>query len=186
MCYCARIQIVQNRWPVHILQTAKESAHPLNTAIMAKLSLQKATINRLETNHSPQQIVDPLKAAQGILVFPADNAQPITEIVGEEPRPLIFIDSTWRKAKRMLHESPQLRELPVVFLAARERRYSLRSARSHERVFNGQRSLPLSTIEAIAAALGYFERDEEKYLPLLELLESVQDDQRTFMPDRSK
>lgn len=184
-CYCDRIQRIHNRWPVHILQTAKEANHPLNTAIMAKLSLSKIHIERIESNHDVERAIETLRTQEPTLVFPSDNGQAITELDRDSPRPLIMIDSTWRKAKRMLHENALLRELPTVFLQGEKRRYALRHAKSHEKNIGGKLSMPYSTIEAIAMSLSYFENDEKKYAPLLELLESVLQTQRKFIPEKT-
>jgi DTW domain-containing protein YfiP len=83
-------------------------------------------------------------------------------------RLLIVLDGTWRQSRQMLRAQPALAQLPRVavpaeLLAAHGQRYRVRKA--HQA---GQ----LSTLEAVALALGHIEHDADRYGPVLQAFES--------------
>ncbi|GAA6135313.1 tRNA-uridine aminocarboxypropyltransferase [Oceaniserpentilla sp. 4NH20-0058] len=82
------------------------------------------------------------------VIFPSEQSeawqsgQPVTDT--EHIKTLIFIDGTWRKAKRIWHMNPWLSQLPSVRLEGQEAsQYTIRSSRVQGSV---------STLEAVALA----------------------------------
>ena len=158
-CFCHRLTKVDNAWPVHILQHKKEAKHALGTAIIAQLSLQHCQLLTAGNSPCQQKLERLISEQQPLLIYPGNDSQSLSEVVGQTLRPLIFIDSTWRKSKRMLLESPQLQSLPKVsFKPAQPSRYQIRKASN---------ASARSTLEAIVTVLSALEKDSEKYQPLL-------------------
>jgi len=87
---------------------------------------------------------------------------------------LIVIDGSWKKARKMYYQSPDLQNLDKVTLNM-DNQQALYTIRKAEKP--GQ----LSTLEAIAAALGQIEHDSEKYLPLLDLQQRMVEKQLASM-----
>ena len=89
------------------------------------------------------------------------------QLQAESPRPLVFLDGTWRKTKAMYLQSPLLQSLPLVQLQlAHPSRYRIRKEPN---------AMAMSTIEAIALLLGELEADDEKYQPLLNSMDWIID-----------
>lgn len=159
VCFCHTLKMVDNDWPVHILQHKQEAKHAIGTAIIAQLSLQNCQLLTAGNNLCEQKLAQLISDQQPLLIYPGTDSQPLKEIVGQTARPLIFIDSTWRKSKRMLLESPQLQSLPkVVFTPTQPGRYHIRK----EPNANAR-----STLEAIVTVLSTLEKTPEKYQSLL-------------------
>ena len=104
VCYCDSITRVENLWPIVILQYFKESKHPLGTANIAALSLKNCHL-RLSNDKSYHEQNDLLLKHQPLLIYPGKDSTPIEDIALSKPRPLLFLDGTWRKTRRLLHES---------------------------------------------------------------------------------
>ncbi len=79
------------------------------------------------------------------LLYPGLNQPPVHSL----PRRFIVLDGTFRQARRMYKKIPVLRALPELALLA--------PCRHPHRLRHPPRADGLSTIEAIAAALGQFE-----------------------------
>ena len=158
-CLCHTISVIDNHWPIHILQHSNESNHPLGTAKIAKLSLRQCEVNISKITAEHERVIETILSAKPILIFPTANSLPIESISTDNTRPLIFLDATWRKAKRMYLESELLQSLPTVHLqAASLPAYKIRKSPN---------SKALSTIEAIAETLSTLDDDAKKYQPLL-------------------
>ena len=158
-CLCHTISTIDNHWPVHILQHSNESNHAVGTAKIAQLSLRQCELNISKITVEHECVIKAILAAKPILVFPTAKSAPLESIDTNNARPLIFLDATWRKAKRMYLESELLQSLPTAHLqAASLPAYKIRKSPS---------SKALSTIEAIAETLSALEDDAKKYQPLL-------------------
>ncbi len=163
VCYCHTLQIVENQWPVFIWQHPQEARHPLGTARIAQLSLKQcALLNDGEPRD--RQYLHAIITGKNLrktplLVFPGENSLPLEEVNRAQIQRLLFIDGSWRKAKRLLLENPALSHLPRVQLnPSTPSLYRIRQTR-----------LPgaLSTLEAIVETLTYLEQEPTKYQPLL-------------------
>jgi DTW domain-containing protein YfiP len=162
VCFCQQLQAVDNHWPIHILQHPWEARHPIGTAIIAQLSLSHCQRLSSDSEDSEEKIQQ-LCQQQALLVYPGSDSQPVSDFIGHAPRPLIVIDGTWRKAKRILLESPLLQSLPKIsFKAEQASRYQIRKSPNPN---------ALSTLEAIVQVLSTLEESSEKYQPLLTTME---------------
>jgi DTW domain-containing protein YfiP len=118
--------------------------------------------------------------AKPVVVFPGEGAVEIHKAQVPMSTPLLFIDDTWRKAKRLFHEVPLLQSLTKVSLPSYcSGAYGVRSAKKHaiNSQFNG--SQPLSSLEAVAYSLSILEGRAEYYQPMLATLEWLVEKQST-------
>lgn len=170
-CYCADIVRLQNHWPVHILQDQREASHPLGTARIAALSLQNCLLHTqpldAELPETPPTL--PPLPADSVLIYPSATAQPVSALKESGIKPLIFLDGSWRRSRKMLHLWPQLSDLPHYALHKPPAgRYRIRKAPSAE---------ALSTLEAIALTLVALEDGSEPFMTMLDVMDRMIDRQ---------
>lgn len=158
VCYCHTITNIGNRWPIYILQHPKETSHAIGTARIAQLSLQDCQTVIAEVPENNQVFAEQITKTQPLLVYPGEQSQPVIELDKQAIRPLLFLDGSWRKTRRMLHESGLLANLPKITMPMPVSRYKIRKEPIPEAV---------STVEAIAEVLSTLEGDKKKYQPLL-------------------
>lgn len=167
LCYCAQLSPVSNDWPVWILQHPAEARHALGTARIAALGLRDCTVSegkRLDATH-PFISTD----ASPVLIYPSATSLPLSDLALTPHRPLLFIDATWRKSRRMLLENPWLGALPrYVLTNPPPSRYRIRREPNVEAI---------STLEAIVHSLGVLEGDGTRYEPLLAQMDRLVDEQ---------
>lgn len=171
LCYCARLSPVDNAWPVWILQHPAEARHALGTARIAALGLK----NSILKSSQPQELTQPFArtADSPVLIYPGPTSLPLQELAREPRRPLLFIDATWRKSRRMLMEHAWLEALP---------RYELPTPPpSRYRIRREPKPEAISTLEAIVHCLGLLEGDAKRYQPLLEQMDRLVDEQIAHM-----
>lgn len=133
---------------IHILQHPKEAQHSKNSVRMLKLLMPEITLWHGELpsdfTHLQQQIAT--SSARWACIFPSPQSQPIENSSTSmlETR-LIFIDATWRKARKMWYLNPWLQQLPCWHLPeSSQQQYHIRkSPQEHH----------LSTLEAVALTL---------------------------------
>lgn len=165
-CYCADIVRLQNRWPVHILQDQRESSHALGTARIAALSLLSCQLDTL-TLDAQQDL--PALAGDAAVIYPSATARPVSELKESGTRPLVFLDASWRRSRKMLHLWPRLSELPHYALHEPPLgRYRIRKAPTAE---------ALSTLEAIVLVLIELEGGSTPYTAMLNTMDRMIDRQ---------
>lgn len=171
LCYCAQLSSLDNAWPVWILQHPAEARHALGTARIAALGLRQCTLALSEQANAPQPFATAVPSP--VLIYPGPTSLPLHELAHAPRRPLLFIDATWRKSRRMLMENAWIEALP---------RYGLPSPpRSRYRIRREPNPEAISTLEAIVHCLGYLEGDSTRYHPLLALMDRLVDEQITHM-----
>lgn len=178
-CYCAQLPspALQNHWPVTILQHPQESRHALGTARIAQLGLSDCALLVGDAETWLAEVAMQF-AEEGIaLIYPGADSQPLSVLREQPPRRLLFIDATWRKSRRILLESAWLAALP---------RYHLESPpASRYRIRKEPHGEALSTLEAVVHALAFLEgaaegdveSGENKYAPLLQVMDGLVDEQ---------
>ncbi len=175
-CLCRHISQCSNAWPVHLLQHCAEAEHPKGTALIAQLALSNvATLPFTDAEHIDSALLDTLGLSNAALIYPSDQPleppEDIACLKGEPPRPLVFIDATWRKSKALLLRSPALQALPRFgFSSAAAPRYRIRKA---------SRPNFYSTLEAIVATLESVEPDAD-YSSLLDAMDAMVEQQLAF------
>jgi DTW domain-containing protein len=174
-CLCKSLppQPIDNLWPVHILQHRQERSHALNTARIAGLGLARCQLHAV-TDASVEatlslEVMSALNNAW--LIYPGEESRNVAELdpATIATRPLILLDASWRKSRRMLHMSAWLQTLPrISFELTTSSRYRIRKEPATNYC---------SSLEAICTVLGTLERDHEKYAPLLSSMDVMVDRQ---------
>lgn len=168
-----------------MLQHPDESRAAKGSAIIAKLCLQQYQCWQGEDFSAHKKLNELLHqhADTTCIVYPSDTAvslNSLKDVAGNHARQIqhvIFIDATWRKARKIWALSQNLHTLPAVKLEPEEN--------SNYRI----RKIPadgyLSTIEAIACCLASLDNAREKYQPLLALFDRMIDFQIDKMGDET-
>ncbi|ROS04822.1 DTW domain-containing protein YfiP [Sinobacterium caligoides] len=180
VCLCHLICKINNDIKVTIYRHPSETNKAVGTASLAHLCLENSSIIDTEV---VKQVTHAQETLQ-VLVFPPLEAEATSSIVlntsalaallNDRPIELIFLDGTWKKARKMYYLSPDLHQLPKLNL-------DLSGITAHYTIRKAEKSGQLSTLEAIAAALSQCEQNTEKYLPLLTLQQGMVDQQLAAM-----
>jgi len=176
VCYCQFISKHANEWPVTILQHYKETHHPLSTATIAKLGLSHCDIllsNDPYYHEKKEQLIN----QQPLLIYPGEESIPIEEMKFEKPRPLVFLDGTWRKTRLLLHESPELNQITKVSINP--------DSISRYRIRKSPNPQALSTLEAIVHVLSLLEKDQTKFQSLLDAMDQMVNKQIELMGEET-
>lgn len=178
-CLCASLPKtpITNQWPVYILQHTQERTHALNTARIAMLGVQQCQLHAVsdavvETTLSAEVLA---LLANALLIYPGGNSTDVSQLAVADVagRPLLLLDASWRKSRRLLLGSPWLQQLPRISVALpAPSRYRIR-----------REPLPgyCSSLEALCHVLGTLERDHARYAPLLAAMDMMIEQQITQM-----
>ncbi len=150
LCLCAELPRVAVRTRVIIVMHRREAITSSNTGRLAAAVLEGARLRvRGAVDAGPPE---PLPPGRRLALFPREGAR----VIGPEDATgdvvLLVPDGTWGQARRLVYRDDDLREAePVALPAVGPTRYALRRNR---------REGTVSTLEAIAAALGLIEGPE--------------------------
>ena len=145
-CICALVPALAPRTRVALLVHYREARKPTNTGLLAARALAGSTIGIIGDRDRPLELPIVRPGERGALLFPADDAVPITEVAADV---LVVPDGNWRQASKLRARVPGLAELPCVTLPdAPPTAYRLRAQ---------PRTGGLATLEAIAHALRVLE-----------------------------
>lgn len=172
MCVCAMIERIANRTGIFVLQHPRERFHPVGTARLARLGLERVHVEthftRLE-EHAPiaRRLPDDIA-----VLFPREGAPELARLPeGRRPRNLLVIDGTWAQASTLHRANSWIDELPHVRLSPQPSRYRIRKApKSHY----------TSTIESILDALRILEPELEGLDRLASVFDAMIDRQVEF------
>lgn len=174
-CLCTALPAtaIANRWPVHILQHTQERKHALNTARIAVLGLQQCVLHAVSDEPVETVLPPELLAtlANALLIYPSADSTDVSQLATEEVagRPLLLLDASWRKSRRLLLASPWLQQLPTISVALpTPSRYRIR--REPQPGYS-------SSLEALLYVLGTLEGDHARYAPLLAAMDGMVDQQ---------
>jgi DTW domain-containing protein YfiP len=163
VCAALPAEPIANRWSVHILQHGQERNHSLNTARIAALGLQHCELHAVNDAAVETTLAPPLLAAlaNALLIYPGDSSTAVSQLVAAdfEGRPLLLLDASWRKSRRLLLGSPWLQQLPRISVAL--------PAASRYRIRREPEPGYCSSLEALCHVLGTLEGDHARYQPLL-------------------
>lgn len=174
MCLCGRLPRLAPRTRVLILQHPRERRVAIGTARMAARCLEGATVvcgTDVEGHEAvTEALSDPERRA--VLLWPGPDAVEVgsADLVG--PLTLVVVDGTWSTARRMLHFNPRVAALPRLRIAPAQP--------SEYRIRREPRAECLSTIEALATALGAIEGDPAAYAAMLEPFRAMVDTQLDY------
>lgn len=150
LCICALVPRLATRTRLQLILHYREERRPTNTGQLATRCLQDSAIAIVGDRARPLELAAIADREQPLLLYPADDAVPITEFA-DSARPVVLIvpDGSWRQASKMRKRIPALAAAPCVTLPeAGPSSYRLRA----EPQAGG-----LATFEAIARALGILE-----------------------------
>ncbi len=177
VCYCHLIKRGENQWPVEIIQHSREQSHAIGTSRIAELSLRKVNVSEVKDRTAFS--VDPAQSARwehAVLIYPGADSEDIVVLAEQAPRPLVFIDGTWRKSKAILLSSPFLQFLPrYSFSPQSEPRYQIRKAAQADFY---------STLEAIVEVLNTVEAASADYAQLLQVMDWMIEQQLGFIASK--
>ncbi len=156
-CVCADLPPVASRTRVVLLQHPREARLAICSAWLTRIALENAELHRGVRFEDDRRVRELAASKETALLYPGPDATPAA--AAARPATLIVIDATWRQSERMLRDNPALAALPRIALAGAESGYA------------GLRREPapdgLSTIEAVALALGALERDPARFAPMI-------------------
>ena len=159
---------------IFVLQHSGETKNPKGTAVIASLSLQnyRCWVGEDFSRHEGLNQLIARNPENTFVVFPDNEGLTLQNISGVNSSPvtrqrlnLIFIDATWRKAKKIYMSSQNLQLLPKVIINTQKP--------STYRIRKIPEDGYLSTIEAVTYSLMVLEQDEEKYQPLLDVFNKL-------------
>ena len=150
LCICALVPRLETRTRLELIVHYREQRKPTNTGQLAARCIHAARSRSSEIASGRSELAQVTDREQAVLLFPADDAVPITRFAASE-RPIVLIvpDGNWRQASKMRKRIPGLATIPCVTLPdTGPTEYRLR-AEAHA---DG-----LATFEAIARALAILE-----------------------------
>ena len=157
---CSGLGPIPSRTRVLLLQHPREARLAICSAWLTRVALENAELHRGVRFEANPRVRDLAGRAGAALLFPGPDATPAGELASGPPEVLVVVDGTWLQAAKMLAANPALAALPRVTLAP-----------GHESGYGALRREPeaghLSTIEAVAHALGALERDPARFAPMV-------------------
>ena len=175
-CVCEAVAPCDNLRNVILLQSKAESKHAKNTGRLLQLSLNKIEILNSDDAIAMQGLKRELEAAPNgyCLFFPSSPSVAFETSLDSQLElspTFIFIDLTWRKAKRLLLENEWLNKVAHYHFSE--------NIESHYRIRKTSIDNGLSTLESVAYALE--KADNTDIAPLIKLFEKMQ----SFWPHQS-
>jgi DTW domain-containing protein YfiP len=153
LCICDRIPRLETRTRLALLLHHREVGKPTNTGRLAASCMPNSVV----TVFGQRDVVSALPAIeaheQPLLLYPADDAVPISEYSNQRPVVLFVPDGSWRQAHKMRRRMPGLADVPCVTLPD--------AGRTSYRLRSENREGGLATLEAIASAFGILEPNGE-------------------------
>ncbi|HET8540010.1 MAG TPA: tRNA-uridine aminocarboxypropyltransferase [Anaeromyxobacter sp.] len=156
-CVCAGLGPIPSRTRVVILQHPREARLAICSAWLTRVALERAELHRGMSFEDCPRVREVLAAPGTALLFP--GGAPAASRAAAPPGALVVVDGTWLQAEKMLEANPAIAALP---------RLSIPPGRPSG--YGELRREPaeghLSTIEAVALALGALERDPARFEPM--------------------
>ncbi len=159
LCLCAHLAPAPSRTRVVILQHPREARLAICTAWLARLALENAELHQgVELDALPR--VQAVCAEPGAaLLYPGPGSAPAASRAGSPPSFLVVVDGTWHQADRMVGRSRLLSALPRLSVVPD-------GGEGYGDLRREPEAHCLSTLEAIALALGALERDPRRFEPM--------------------
>ncbi len=147
---------------------------PIGTARMAARCLVDSALavgTDLDTHPKVVQALGDV-TRRPVLLWPGPDAEDLATSPPSGPVTLFAVDGTWAQAKKLLKLNPVIAALPRYGIAP--------AAPSEYRIRRPPRAECLSTIEALATALGVLEGDPEPYRAMLAPFRAMVDAQIAY------
>jgi DTW domain-containing protein YfiP len=156
---------------VLILQHPAERRVAIGTAAMASRCLRGSRVvvgTHVDADPAVRRALDD-PARTPVLLWPGPASSDLATSPPAGPVTLLAVDGTWTTAKKLLRLNPAVAALPRFAIAP--------EAPSEYRIRREPRAECLSTIEALATALGVLEGDPDAYRAMLEPFRAMVDHQ---------
>ena len=159
-CVCEGLVPAASRTRVVLLQHPREARLAICSAWLTRLALENAELHRGVAFEGNSRVMDLARAPGATLLFPGPGSTPARELARHLPPVLFAMDGTWHQAEKMLRQNPSLASLPRVSVdAGRPSGYA--GLRAEPGSFH------LSTLEAVALALGDLEEAPGRFAPMI-------------------
>lgn len=159
-CVCTGLGPIPSRTRVVLVQHPREARLAICSARLTRLALENAELHRAVDLDGHPRVRELLARPGTALLFPGEGAVPASALAGAPPATLVVVDGTWVQVEKMLAENPAVAALPRLTLDG-----------GHESGYGALRREPaeghLSTIEAVAHALGALESDPARFAPMV-------------------
>ena len=171
-CVCSAVNLVHNNTRIIILQHKNEIKNAKNTARLLTLCLNDIELIEATDSDGMHQLQSICETSPEsiALFFPSEHSvafetsYPVEPVAQNPIKHILFIDATWRKAKRLYLSHEYLQRIPSFhFEQAQQGKYRIRKTS----IDNG-----LSTLEAVAYVLA--NTDTHSVDPLYALFEKMQ------------
>ena len=153
-----------------LLQHPREARLAICSAWLTRLALANSELHRGVRFGDYPRVREVAASPGAALLYPGEGAVPAGALAARPPQVLVVLDGTWQQAERMLRDNPPLAALPRVSVAPdRPGPYGeLRREPS---------PVCLSTLDAVALALGALEGSPGRFEPMREALRRMVDRQ---------
>lgn len=146
LCVCAHLPTIETRARVVVVMHHIEAVRSTNTGRLVAAMLPRATLRLRGVREAADA---PTPEGRRLVLFPADDARPLTARDAGDDAVLVVPDGTWAQARRIHRRDPfaqgaEAVTLPVVGVSE----YGLR---------RNAREGGLCTLEAVAVAMGVLE-----------------------------
>ncbi|WP_211263048.1 tRNA-uridine aminocarboxypropyltransferase [Vibrio hepatarius] len=126
-CICQHQPDIESDVAVMLLVSENEVFKPSNTGRLILDTVKEGYVYQWNRTEPDPQMLDLLEDEryQPIVVFPEDYVEDPARLIDEAPRSfcngkkplLIFLDGSWREARRIFRKSPYLDRLPVLSIS---------------------------------------------------------------------
>lgn len=180
VCVCAHVVRVETRTRVVLLQHPREADVPIGTAKLAELGLPNSRrfvgVDFASDPEAVAALSDP--GAPAILLYPSEQARPLSEVPSGSGVTLVVVDGTWWQAQKLLKLNPLVRALPHYCLSP--------STPSRYRIRREPAIHCVSTIEAVTRALSELEGGAEELERVLAPFDAMVEHQLEFASRKSR
>ena len=141
------------------LQHPREARLAICTAWLARLALAEAELHRGVGFEAEPRIRALVATPGAALLWPGEGAATAASRADDPPPILFAVDGTWHQAEKMLRANPSLAALPRIAVEPD-------GAGGYGELRREPAPHCLSTLEAVALALGALERDPARFAPM--------------------
>lgn len=158
-CVCRDVVPVRSRTRVVLLQHPREARLAICSAWLTRISLVNAELHRGVRFEAEARVREIVATPGAALLYPGAEAAPVGARAGDPPPFLVVVDGTWVQAEKMLAANPAIAALPRLGIAEE-------GASGYGALRREPAPHCLSTIDAVAFALGALERDPARFEPM--------------------
>ncbi|HYD41260.1 MAG TPA: tRNA-uridine aminocarboxypropyltransferase [Anaeromyxobacter sp.] len=170
LCLCEGLAPAASRTRVLILQHPREARLAICSAWLARVALENAELHQavdLDAHPRVRALADEPGAA---LLYPGPEAAPAGSRAGAPPTWLVVVDGTWHQAEKMIARSRILSSLPRLSV-------NPDGGKGYDDLRREPEAHCLSTLEAVALALGALEGDAARFEPMRAAFRKMVDQQ---------